>query len=161
MGLACVPLLGSIMLLSIPASRPWGIVVGTWFAACSSALLGSSVQLMATNVKGNTKKSVVGVIYFIAYCIGCIVSPQLWTRNDAPRYFKGCLTSVVSWTCLIITYGLYRFVSQKANAKRELKAEEDESFRVGGEDVAHGVSTGIAINSDLTERQDKGFRYAL
>ncbi|KAH7411387.1 hypothetical protein BKA64DRAFT_639021 [Cadophora sp. MPI-SDFR-AT-0126] len=144
-----------------PSFPAMGIIVGTWFAACSSALLGSSVQFIAINVEGNTKKSVVGVIYFISYCIGCIVSPQLWMRNDAPRYFKVCLTSVISWTCLIITYGLYRIISKRANTKRDIKAEEDESFQVGREDIAQGVSIGVAIDSDLTERQDKGFRYAL
>lgn len=69
--LSCVPLLGSILLLSMPASAGWGIVVSTWLAACSSSLIVVSLSIVASNVKGNTKKSVVSGVFFVAYCTGC------------------------------------------------------------------------------------------
>jgi MFS transporter, ACS family, allantoate permease len=96
-GLAFVPLIGSALLLALPAHAKWGIVVSTWMAACSSALLSSAASMMASNVKGNTKKSVVSAGFFICYCIGCIIGPQAWLSADAPRYIKGCSRSVASW----------------------------------------------------------------
>ena len=54
-----IPFIGSILLLSLPASNSWGIVVSTWLAAQSSDLIVISLSLVASNVKGNTKKSTV------------------------------------------------------------------------------------------------------
>ncbi|CCF40729.1 hypothetical protein CH063_11216, partial [Colletotrichum higginsianum] len=94
MFLAAVPLLGSLLLVVLPANLKWGIVASTWLAGSTAPPLGQVVGLMASNIKGNTKKSVVSAIFFIFYCIGCIVGPQLWQKQDAPRYTKGCITSI-------------------------------------------------------------------
>lgn len=57
--LAAMPMLGSLLLLLLPAHNSWGIVVSTWFAGSSAPPLSIAVGLMASNVKGNTKKAVV------------------------------------------------------------------------------------------------------
>lgn len=150
--LAAVPMLGSLLLLLLPASASWGIVVSTWLAASSAAPLGMAVGLMSSNVRGNTKKSVVGAIFFVMYCVGCITSPQLWQQQDAPRYRKGCIASVVSWGCLIITFTLTFFTSKWSNAKRNKQAETD---------AANGeLPAAISVEADCTEKEDRTFRYS-
>ena len=79
--LALIPLAGSLILLFVPVQEngqgsAWTIVVATWLAALSSPPLSGAAALVASNVKGNTKKSVVSAGFFISYCVGCIVSPQ-------------------------------------------------------------------------------------
>ncbi|KXH35200.1 hypothetical protein CSIM01_11154 [Colletotrichum simmondsii] len=163
-GLSLVPLLGSAMLLALPLhGAEWGIVASTWLAACCSALLSSTASMMASNVKGNTKKSVVSAGFFIVYCVGCIVSPQAWTEGDAPRYTKGCILSIASWVGLIITYAMYGVVLKRENAKRDRYAAEGRyEYDVGGHDGgAEAVQMGVAVDSDLTDVQDKAFRYNL
>ncbi|GKT48200.1 putative transporter [Colletotrichum spaethianum] len=163
-GLSLVPLLGSAMLLALPVKgSEWGIVASTWLAACCSSLLSSSASMMASNVKGNTKKSVVSAGFFIVYCVGCIVSPQAWTESDAPRYTKGCILSIASWVALIITYAVYGFTLKRENATRDrLAAEGHYEYDVGGHDGgAQAVQMGVAVDSDLTDVQDKAFRYNL
>lgn len=117
--LALLPMIGSLLLLLLPAQASWGIVVSTWFAASSAPPLGMAVGLMSSNVRGNTKKSVVGAVFFVMYCVGCIASPQLWRREDAPRYYRGCIASVVSWGCLIITFSIAWLTFRWSNAKRD------------------------------------------
>ncbi|PLB46649.1 MFS general substrate transporter [Aspergillus steynii IBT 23096] len=151
--LAAMPMLGSLLLLALPASSNWGIVVSTWFASCNSPALSNAVGLMASNVRGNTKKSVVGAIFFVMYCVGCIVSPQLWTAADAPRYFKGCVTSVVSLGLLGVSLGVFYATARWSNARRERGARAGE-----GEDGV-GAGAGLDVDADLTEKQDRGFRY--
>ncbi|KAI3539713.1 hypothetical protein CSPX01_08669 [Colletotrichum filicis] len=163
-GLSLVPLLGSAMLLALPLhGAEWGIVASTWLAACCSSLLSSTASMMASNVKGNTKKSVVSAGFFIVYCVGCIVSPQAWTEGDAPRYTKGCILSIASWVGLIITYVVYGVVLKRENATRDrLAAEGRYEYDVGGHDGgAEAVQMGVAVDSDLTDVQDKAFRYNL
>ena len=157
--LSCVPLVGSILLLSLPASGAWGIVVSTWLAACSSSLVVVSLSLAASNVKGNTKKSTVSAVFFVAYCVGCIVGPQLWQAEDAPRYVKGCISSIVSWVLLIVTYSTYYMVLKRENTRRDRLAQvEGDELTAKQEEQAQ---IGVSVESDRTDRQDLRFRYML
>lgn len=162
-GLAFVPLLGSVILLSLPAQYSWGIVASTWLAGCSSALLSCAASLMASNLKGNTKKSVVSAGFFITYCIGCIISPQAWLDTDAPRYVKGCILSIASWAGLILTFIGYGILLRQKNRSRNKKAEQGRAEYIISvpDNGPDGVQTGVAVDSDLTDVQDKQFRYTL
>ncbi|KAH6989852.1 major facilitator superfamily domain-containing protein [Ilyonectria destructans] len=160
-GLSLVPLVGSVVLVALPAEdSAWDIVAATWLAACCSALVSSTASLMASNIKGNTKKSVVSAGFFIAYCVGCIVSPQAWTADDSPRYTKGCILSIASWIALIIAYGVYLVLIRRENAKRDAKAAEGIVEYMTSEQSSMGMATGVSIDSDLTDIKDKGFRYS-
>ncbi|KAK0640053.1 putative transporter [Lasiodiplodia hormozganensis] len=143
MFLALMPLLGSLLLLLL--TQPWGIVVSTWFAGCTAPPLGQVVGLMASNVKGNTKKSVNGAVFFVFYCVGCIVGPQLWQAKDAPHYRKGCIASIASYACLILSLLTYYLSGVRSNRKRD--GEDD--FTV------------LSADEDLTEREDRAFRFTL
>lgn len=160
-GLTCVPLLGSLLLLTLPKQYSWGIVASTWLAGCSAALLSCAAALMASNVKGNTKKSVVSAGFFISYCVGCIVSPQAWLEKDAPRYVKGCILSVVAWTGLIVTMIVYGITLRRRNASRERKALEGREEYIVKSFTDSGCAVGTSVDSDMTETQDKEFRYSL
>ncbi|KAK5172058.1 uncharacterized protein LTR77_003695 [Saxophila tyrrhenica] len=156
--LSSVPLLGSILLMTLPASAGWGIVVSTWLAACSSSLIVVALSFAASNVKGNTKKATVSGVFFLAYCTGCIVGPQLWQAEDAPRYIKGTSASVASWVLFMITLVVYRMVLSRENAKR------DRDQHVEVEDDTHDEKAqhmGVSLDSDMTDRQDLKFRYTL
>lgn len=125
------------------------------------ALLSSAASMMASNVKGNTKKSVVSAGFFICYCIGCIIGPQAWLSADAPRYIKGYSRSVASWACLILVFIVYSITLRRENEKRNRLAEQGhEEFMVkSGNGGGHSI--GVAVDSDLTETLDKEFRYTL
>ena len=145
-----VPLVGSILLLVLPAHNGWGIVVSTWLAAQSSDLILVTLALIASNVKGNTKKSTVNALYFVGYSVGAIVGPQLWTMADAPRYQKGCVSSIISWVLLLCCFASYAMLCKRENMRRDMlrKIERDEH-------------AGVALDSDLTDTQDLKFRYTL
>ena len=148
--LALAPMMGSFLVLFMPASHPWGIVAGTWFAGSTAPPVGQAIALMGANVKGNTKKSVVSAVFFIFYCVGCIVGPQLWQDQDAPRYFKGCIASIISWCLLICMFLIFYFTAKRSNAKRDMETAPPE-----------GETVGVAMDSDHTERQDRVFRYTM
>jgi ACS family allantoate permease-like MFS transporter len=159
-GLTFVPLLGSALLLALPSQYKWGIVASTWLASCSAALLSCAAALMASNVKGNTKKSTISCGFFISYCVGCIVSPQAWLEADAPRYTKGCILSIASWIALAIGFAVYGFAMRRENLSRDQRAElGHEEYIIPTEHDGH--QAGVKIDSDLTDVQDKAFRYTL
>lgn len=161
-GLCFVPLVGAILLMTLPAEgADWGIVVATWLGGCISSLMSSAASIIASNVKGNTKKSIVSAAFFVAYCLGCIVSPQAWTEGDAPRYTKGCILTIAAMVCLIFTFALYAFMVKFENKRRDQKANEGQFvYMVDREGGGYG-HLGVSVDSDHTDLEDKAFRYTM
>ncbi|PYH37763.1 MFS general substrate transporter [Aspergillus neoniger CBS 115656] len=141
-GLSIVPLLGSILLMTLPYSggADWGIVVATWLGGCSSSLISSAASIIASNVKGNTKKA--------------------WTEDDAPRYTKGCILSIAVMACLILTFLVYVFMVKRLNRRRDRKASEGYFEYIVDRGDGSG-RMGVAVDSDHTDVEDKAFRYTI
>lgn len=113
------------------------------------------LSLSASNVKGNTKRAIVNTMFFIGYCAGCIGSPQLWTNG--PRYREGVITSIVTWCLLFMTVLVYRALCVWDNKKRDSETgfgPTDTSQQVELDE--HGQP-----KTDLTDKEDRHFRYAL
>ncbi|TIA73177.1 putative MFS allantoate transporter [Aureobasidium pullulans] len=145
----CIPpLIGCFVLLKLPASAGWGVVVSSWLASCITAPWSMLLSLSASNIKGNTKRSVANAVFFIGYCAGCIASPQLWKHS--PRYFSGVVTAIVTWFLLIITTGAWWALCRRENQKRDAEGVEPETTQM--EDSFAGL--------DLTDKQDRAFRYS-
>jgi hypothetical protein len=51
-----------------------------------SAAMPVSMAMISSNIAGFTKKATVSAIYFIMYCTGNIVGPQLFFEKEAPKY---------------------------------------------------------------------------
>ncbi|KAK8103207.1 hypothetical protein PG984_016353 [Apiospora sp. TS-2023a] len=147
------PFIGNVLLLKLSLDSGWGMIVSWWLASCITAVMSPLLSLAASNVKGNTKRSVVNAMFFIGYCAGCIGAPQLWTEK--PRYFNGVVTGIVTWCLLFVVVFCYRLVCVRENAARD-KAHEAIS-EVAGEITLdeHG-----AFRTDCTDKEDKEFRYS-
>ena len=76
--IATIPaLVGNIGIAALPATSKWGIVSCTWLATVLSPNMVVVLSLIASNFKGNTKKSTTNNGYFTLYAIAAIVGPQL------------------------------------------------------------------------------------
>ena len=79
-------------------------------------------------------------------------------EEDAPRYTKGCILSIASLIALIVGLIVYLLIIIAINRERDGKAQQGHvEYATGG--VADGVEIGLSTDSDLTDQQDKGFRY--
>ncbi|VUC30795.1 unnamed protein product, partial [Clonostachys rosea] len=152
-----IPLIGSALMTSLPLDASWGVVVATWLAGGFAGTLSISAGLMASNVKGNTKKSVVSTGFFVCYCVGCLVAPQAWQSKDAPRYSTGNYLSIGSLCLLFLTFIAYGVEMERRNRNRDRKAAQGDSRYLVTE--ADGVATGVSLSSDMTDIEDKVFRY--
>jgi hypothetical protein len=92
---------------------------------------------------------VANAIFFMGYCAGCIASPQLWKHS--PRYFSGVVTAIVTWVLLIATISAWWVLCQRENRKRDARADMDAQSTQMTESV---------VGMDLTDKQDKAFRYS-
>ncbi|KAG9569686.1 hypothetical protein KCU79_g1475, partial [Aureobasidium melanogenum] len=146
----CIPpLAGCLLLVKLPTSAGWGVVVSSWLASCITAPWSILLSLSASNIKGNTKRSVANAVFFIGYCVGCIASPQLWKHS--PRYFSGVVTAIVTWFLLIVVTAAWWLLCMVENRKRDVKlARPSESLEMDD----------LRIDLDLTDKEDKAFRYS-
>ncbi|CAJ0554828.1 Ff.00g133410.m01.CDS01 [Fusarium sp. VM40] len=155
LALVIPPLIGTVLLLKLSLDAGWGMIAASWLASCITAVWSILLSLTASNVKGNTKRAIVNAMFFIGHCAGCIASPQLWTQ--APRYFSGVVTSIVTWCTLFVVIASYRFVCLRDNNSREVRGVE------GSEDRHSPVvlDGNGAPETDMTDKQDREFRYSV
>ncbi|PYI00506.1 MFS general substrate transporter [Aspergillus sclerotiicarbonarius CBS 121057] len=141
------PLIGNILLLKLPISAGWGLIMSSWLASCISNVMAILLSLSASNVKENTKRPMANTFYFIGYSVGCIAAPHLWKSNAAPRYFEGIVTAIVTWCLLILVMCFYWYLCWAGNANRDRTRHSDDepSYRPG---------------DNVTDIQDLHFRYS-
>ncbi|KAJ5893638.1 MFS general substrate transporter [Penicillium taxi] len=149
------PLIGNVFLLKLTVTAQWGLIVASWLSSCITASMSILLSLSASNVKGNTKRATVNTMFFIGYCAGCIGSPQLWTHK--PRYTSGVITAIVTWCLLFVAVIIYWVLCDLDNKKRD--ASSPAGIIGVGQEVELDEK-GLPI-TDLTDLQDKSFRYAL
>ncbi|KAH7137915.1 allantoate permease [Dendryphion nanum] len=167
--LAYIPAaLSSILLIALPWSNRWGLLVGIWIRS-TAGIPYAVVMIWAANCSaGHTKKTAVIALYHVGYGLGNILSPQLFQPQYAPRY-------IVTWSvilaiaCVLPTGVILtlRWYLVKENKRRDQLQAEGKISEVGvlqregeaGEGVVEEVVD--ARQLDLTDRENLAFRYVL
>ncbi|KAJ4133455.1 hypothetical protein NW768_005041 [Fusarium equiseti] len=118
-------------------------------------------KVTSLNVQGNTKKSIVGAGFFVAYSVGSIVGPQVWGAEDDHQYLAGPIFTVVNWAMLILVLLIYLMMVRRENKIRDREASKElEESRAVGQDVRDQILVGVSEHWELTDGQDKRFRYS-
>lgn len=140
--LICVPLAGSIMVLTLKKSSGWWVIVGSWLGSVISCIMSILLSLVSSNVRGNTKKSVCSNAFFAGYCLAAVIYPQWWVGT----YRGGLIVNIIMWIILDLLLISYRFKAIFENKKRDKKMEE-------------GVTLETHLDDDLTDKQNIHHRY--
>ena len=90
-------------------------------------------------------------LFFVGYAVGSICGPLLWDTKHAPRYRSGLTLALVSWLVLIPSVGVYWVSGIRENRRRR---------RVEGDDNNNNEVAQV-VGDDLTDKQDRLFRYTL
>ncbi|KAK4233554.1 major facilitator superfamily domain-containing protein, partial [Achaetomium macrosporum] len=133
----CILGAGNLGRFQLPLSNRAGRIVGYYLVNFFSSAWVQCIGLGTSNVAGNTKKAVYSAATFVAYSVGNIIGPLMF---DA---FTGVLICFV--ICLFCAEVLRVFLARE-NKKRDAP--------YGPPDDAHGLE-------DLTDRENKSFRYCL
>jgi MFS transporter, ACS family, allantoate permease len=96
---------------------------------------------------------VVNSIFFIAYSLGNIVSPQSFLQTEAPRYETGIAVTLASFVINIVLFGCLYLVYRWENNRRDKAAE----FQP---ELSEDEKTRLAF-SDLTDNENKTMRYTM
>lgn len=110
------------------------------------------LALQSTNVAGSTKKITVTSIGVIAYTVGNIISPQTFQTKDAPRYLPAKISICILYFLITVDLHLIRWFAVRENRRRDKEREE-----LGDKYVVEENHEFL----DLTDRENKEFRYAV
>jgi ACS family allantoate permease-like MFS transporter len=159
--LLCISMLGWILVGYLPEDQIGAKLFGVFIFGGYAAAFPLSLSMIASDVAGYTKKTVVSGILFLAYCAGNISGPQVFLEKEAPLYRTGCIT-YISCLCLgIVTILVLRQYMDWENKRRDrvqgvcIEVEPREKGRNGV------VELPAALGLDETDWQQAGFRYIL
>ncbi|KAF2137338.1 uncharacterized protein K452DRAFT_111817 [Aplosporella prunicola CBS 121167] len=150
--LICI--LGSSMLIGLPDSNKWGRLVALWLCFFQGLGYSMSLTMVSSNISGTTKKQLTAAIIFTGYCVGNIIGPQTFKKSEAPGYQSAYIAMLVGYVVklsMVILLYVYMWV---VNKRRDREA----AGRTPEELEKDAIEAGMR---DLTEVENKGFRYIL
>jgi ACS family allantoate permease-like MFS transporter len=154
-----ISLLGWCLVGYLPTTNTGGRLGGVFIFAAYAAGFQLSLSLIASDVTGYTKKTVVSAILFLAYCGGNIAGPQVFLANEAPRYQTGCLICIICLCAAIVCILVLRQYMDWENKRRD--QNQGMVISVEGEGLAGDFTELPASGTDETDWSQKRFRYIL
>ncbi|EON67691.1 hypothetical protein W97_06834 [Coniosporium apollinis CBS 100218] len=155
MGLYVIPsFVGTIVLLSVEnknKATQAGLLISYYIVLSFWAAQTLAMSMISRNTAGQTKKTVVVAMNFIAWATGNAIGPQVFLSYDSPRYFIAFATHMGCYVVLVLVIIFLRWHLVRQNAKKDALA-------------AAGVQEAkddkmIHAFDDLTDRENPNFRY--
>ncbi|KAL2848428.1 major facilitator superfamily domain-containing protein [Aspergillus pseudoustus] len=127
------------------ASRYIGLIL----MGAYSAALPVIMAMISSNIGGFTKRSTVNAIFFVMYCVGNIIGPQLFFESEAPRYQSGLQAILICLVVVVVDCIALLLYLRRENAKRDRM----------GLDIATEIPQGDGGLRDETDLNNPAFRY--
>ncbi|RMZ02874.1 hypothetical protein D0860_07039 [Hortaea werneckii] len=143
-GANCVTIVCSVLMWKLPRSNQHGLLAAYYVFYTYWGPYCMAQTLYMSNTSGHSKKVSMGAVYFVGYCVGNIIGPQVFRDNDAPKYSHGYSGLLACLCVAIATVLAYGYLCFRENRKRD---HEGASYE-----------TGEAF-SDKTDKEKRDFRY--
>ncbi|KAL3484945.1 major facilitator superfamily domain-containing protein [Aspergillus germanicus] len=147
--LSLISIVGVVLVYVLDDTQRDAKLFGASLMGAYACILPISMSVVSTNIVGNTKKTVVGAMLFVAYCVGNIVSPQVFLTAEEPRYPTGIKVCLAGLALGFVSAILLRFYLQYCNGRNEQEGGASPS------DDPHGN------DEDRTDWELKSFTYML
>ncbi|CAK7898101.1 allantoate permease [[Candida] anglica] len=154
LALLCVPgLAGLIGIHVISLEHRWALVGCTWLQFIIGGPVIFSWICLNANVAGHSKKAIATGLWFTFYAAGNIVGSNIFYAYQAPKYISGMIGLITSYVGMIVLAISYRYLLVWRNKKRD---QEQGGYT---EEIARqAVIDGF---KDMTDKENRGFRYSL
>ncbi|KAF2717498.1 MFS general substrate transporter [Polychaeton citri CBS 116435] len=151
-----VCILGAALLVGLPDNNKWGRLVAIWLCYFQGLGFSMSLTMVSSNVGGYTKKQLTGAFVFTGYCVGNIIGPQTFRKDEAPGYHSAYIAMLVGYSVKLLMVCVLYFYMWSVNKKRDREASATDYLSEEEERAA--IERGM---QDVTEIENKGFRYVL
>jgi ACS family allantoate permease-like MFS transporter len=141
-------MVSAVLMWKLPRSNRKGLLAANYVFYTYWGPYVLSTSLPMGNTSGHSKKVAMNAVFFIAYCIGNIIGPQVFRVTNAPDYSHGYIGLVACLIVAMIAISWYGLLCYHENKRRDRQCEAtiDENSTEGA-------------FSDRTDVQKKGFRY--
>ncbi|KAI0902508.1 major facilitator superfamily domain-containing protein [Annulohypoxylon nitens] len=144
-----IPMICAILMWKLPRDNEHGLLAAyyvfyTYWGPC---VMCTSVHM--ANVSGHTKKITMNAVFFVAYCVGNIIGPQVFRASDAPDYSHGYIGLLACFVVSSISISMYGVLCRWDNAEQDKIAA----------DVFLDQDPILNEFSDKTDREKPEFRY--
>ncbi|KDQ56115.1 hypothetical protein JAAARDRAFT_36903 [Jaapia argillacea MUCL 33604] len=158
-------LLGCILINTLPWSDKVGLLFSQWLTGVGTTGFVLSLAWLSQTTAGHTKRVTTNAIMLSAYCVGNAAGPFLWQAKYKPRNHVPWIVIAICYTiCPLLLLFIRRRLAAE-NTKRDHEPPDDtyddvyiESVDVNGKRVEKKVDKEFL---DLTDRQNRDFRYVL
>ncbi|KAF8124325.1 MFS general substrate transporter [Boletus edulis] len=157
-------LIGVLMIELLPWSNQVGLLFGIWLVDINTTGFVLSLSWLNNVTAGHTKRVTTNAIMLCAYCIGNAAGPFMWQSQYRPRNrIPWIVIGICYFTCPLLLLAIRRLLAGE-NARRDAEPiEEDEEFFIEKESE-DGTRVQVKVDKefmDLTDRQNRDFRYVL
>ncbi|KAJ7618009.1 major facilitator superfamily domain-containing protein [Roridomyces roridus] len=159
-------ILGALLVMCLPWSNKIGLLFSLWVSGLGTTAYTIVLAWAQTTTAGHTKRICTNTIIFIAYCVGNALGPIMWKDQYKPRNrvpWGVALMSFVVGMSLILTI---RWYLARENKRRDAAPSEDTKYehvcvdRIAADGRVEKVRV-VKEFLDLTDRQNRDFRYVL
>jgi len=158
-------IIGSILVITLPWSDKVGLLLSVYITGVGTAGFVLSLAWISSTTAGHTKRITTNAIVLSAYCVGNIVGPQMFQQKYKPRNTVPWSVIAACFTiCPFIFYSI-RCLLDRENKRRDAEEHDDtydntfvEEKLDDGTVEMRKVDKGFL---DLTDRQNRDFRYVL
>lgn len=117
-------IISGVLLVAPPLSAQGVLLFAMYISFWGGPAFIFAMAWLAATTSGHTKKTTANAMLFIGYCLGNLLSPQMWEGKYAPRYY-------VPWGIILGTYVarpvmlvIMRWYMVKENRRRERYLDE-------------------------------------
>ncbi|KAH9057903.1 MFS general substrate transporter [Lactarius deliciosus] len=158
-------LLGVFLINFLPWHDKVGLLFSVWLTGVGTTGFVLALAWVSQTTAGHTKKVTTNAVMLSAYCIGNAAGPFMWQAKYKPRnHVPWIIIGVCYVTCMVLLFAI-RVLLSRENKRREAEPLDDAYDNVfvtrideDGKRVEMKVPKEFL---DLTDRQNRDFRYVL
>ena len=149
-------IISGILLVALPWSAQGALLFSVYLSFFGGPDFIAVLAWVAATTTGHTKKTTTNAMLLIGYCLGNLLSPQMWEEKYAPRYRVPWIIILVTFVVRPFSLLVIRHFLVRENRRRNLNWQEkiERFYDENGEEVDPTFL-------DVTDRVNMAFRYPL
>ncbi|KAK8845605.1 hypothetical protein IAR55_006321 [Kwoniella newhampshirensis] len=152
-------IISGVLLVALPWTAKAGLLVAVYLGGVGTPGFVLSLSWCAESNAGHTKKTTTNAMLLIGYCLGNLLSPQMWQAKYAPRYY-------IPWGIILGTYvanplillGIRYFLNKENKRRDRLAASGQIQVEKYVDENGDEIDPTFL---DITDRKNMAFRYPL
>ncbi|KAF8500318.1 MFS general substrate transporter [Russula emetica] len=158
-------LLGLFLVNFLPWHDKVGLLFAVWLTIVGTTGFILALSWVSQTTAGHTKRLTTNAIILSAYCIGNAAGPFMWKAEYKPRYHvPWIIIGACFVSCMVLLFSI-RVLLARENKRRDAEPRDDsydDVYVTRIDEKGNHVEVKVSKEFlDLTDRQNRDFRYVL